>query len=228
LPSFPSHTEPDPSPSKRSYNPIRDQRTRTAPTSKSPSASPAKKRTKKETASKTEVSPSKAKSLRNFFQPATEEQRWSKQRFNTKSISLQAPLPYDGIEDEEQDLIEDYEEESFNDIFAHYITNEAPPAEQVGATAVGKATLEKNASSRPSRRFLLPKSAHAKADHSDDNHSNGNPALSDDASRPWSERFAPCNLEELAVHKKKVADVQNWLIESFTGRSKRVCISFHH
>ena len=29
--------------------------------------------------------------------------------------------------------------------------------------------------------------------------------------RPWTERFAPINLEELAVHNKKIQDVRNWL-----------------
>lgn len=29
--------------------------------------------------------------------------------------------------------------------------------------------------------------------------------------RPWAERFGPTNLEELAVHKKKVSDVRTWL-----------------
>jgi cell cycle checkpoint protein len=38
--------------------------------------------------------------------------------------------------------------------------------------------------------------------------------------RPWAERFAPVNLEELAVHKKKVADVRGWL-ESVMGGQVR-------
>ena len=30
-------------------------------------------------------------------------------------------------------------------------------------------------------------------------------------SRPWADRFVPTNLDELAVHKKKVLDVRGWL-----------------
>lgn len=38
--------------------------------------------------------------------------------------------------------------------------------------------------------------------------------------RPWAERFAPVSLDELAVHKKKVADVRGWL-ESVMGGQLR-------
>lgn len=37
------------------------------------------------------------------------------------------------------------------------------------------------------------------------------PGALDDDLRPWSERFGPVNLEELTVHKKKVADVRRWI-----------------
>ncbi|KAH8893738.1 hypothetical protein GQ53DRAFT_96508 [Thozetella sp. PMI_491] len=42
-----------------------------------------------------------------------------------------------------------------------------------------------------------------------------------DDSRPWSERFAPANLDELAVHKKKVADVRKWLEDAVSGRTRQ-------
>ncbi|KAI0904707.1 cell cycle checkpoint protein RAD17 [Ustulina deusta] len=43
----------------------------------------------------------------------------------------------------------------------------------------------------------------------------------DDEQRPWSERFGPTNLSELAVHKKKVADVRRWLEEVMAGRMRQ-------
>lgn len=46
-------------------------------------------------------------------------------------------------------------------------------------------------------------------------------AANDDDSRPWSERFAPTNLDELAVHKKKVADVRRWIEDVMGGRSRQ-------
>lgn len=39
--------------------------------------------------------------------------------------------------------------------------------------------------------------------------------------RPWAERFAPTNLEELAVHKKKVADVRSWLESVMHGQIRQ-------
>ncbi len=39
--------------------------------------------------------------------------------------------------------------------------------------------------------------------------------------RPWAERFAPVNLDELAVHKKKVADVRAWLEDVMKGRMRQ-------
>ncbi|KAI8630521.1 cell cycle checkpoint protein RAD17 [Xylariaceae sp. FL1651] len=46
------------------------------------------------------------------------------------------------------------------------------------------------------------------------------PTLGDEQ-RPWSERFAPVNLDELAVHKKKVADVRKWLEDVMAGRMRQ-------
>ena len=39
--------------------------------------------------------------------------------------------------------------------------------------------------------------------------------------RPWAERFAPTNLDELAVHKKKVADVKGWLESVMDGKVRQ-------
>lgn len=43
----------------------------------------------------------------------------------------------------------------------------------------------------------------------------------DDDKRPWSERFGPVNLEEIAVHKRKVADVRKWLEDVMAGRMRQ-------
>ncbi len=43
----------------------------------------------------------------------------------------------------------------------------------------------------------------------------------EDDLKPWAERFAPVNLGELAVHKKKVADVRTWLEEVMAGRMRQ-------
>ncbi|KAJ4308746.1 RFC checkpoint protein Rad17 [Fusarium piperis] len=46
-------------------------------------------------------------------------------------------------------------------------------------------------------------------------------AAANDDQRPWSERFGPKNLEELAVHKKKVSDVKRWLEDVMAGRMRQ-------
>lgn len=43
----------------------------------------------------------------------------------------------------------------------------------------------------------------------------------DDDRRPWSERFGPRSLDELAVHKRKVSDVRRWLDEVVSGRMRQ-------
>ncbi len=42
--------------------------------------------------------------------------------------------------------------------------------------------------------------------------------------RPWAEKYAPVGLEELMVHKKKVADVRTWLERAFLGLDRKVCL----
>ncbi|KAL6711888.1 RFC checkpoint protein Rad17 [Coniothyrium glycines] len=39
--------------------------------------------------------------------------------------------------------------------------------------------------------------------------------------RPWTETFGPASLDELAVHKKKVADVRQWLTDVLGGRDRK-------
>ena len=39
--------------------------------------------------------------------------------------------------------------------------------------------------------------------------------------RPWTDRYAPTTLEELAVHKKKVSDVAEWFKGVFAGQNKK-------
>ena len=43
--------------------------------------------------------------------------------------------------------------------------------------------------------------------------------------KPWSEQYSPATTDELAVHKKKVADVREWLSGALSGRSSRRSVS---
>ncbi|KAF3001453.1 Cell cycle checkpoint protein rad17 [Curvularia kusanoi] len=39
--------------------------------------------------------------------------------------------------------------------------------------------------------------------------------------RPWTEKYGPLSLDELAVHKKKVSDVRAWLEDVYSGRQRK-------
>lgn len=43
--------------------------------------------------------------------------------------------------------------------------------------------------------------------------------------RPWAEKYGPTSLEELMVHKKKVADVRGWLDDAYLGRNRKVWLN---
>lgn len=70
----------------------------------------------------------------------------------------------------------------------------------------GSETENAGTSQFASQRFLKPPT---------------NAVVADDDLRPWSERFGPRNLDELAVHKRKVADVRRWLEDVIGGRMRQ-------
>lgn len=41
-------------------------------------------------------------------------------------------------------------------------------------------------------------------------------------SRPWAEMYGPASIDELAIHKKKVANVRSWLEHVFHGHAHQV------
>lgn len=173
------------------------------------------------------------KSLHNYFQSATEEQRWSSKRFEAEQRPL-ASLT-EGIEDDD-DLIED-DYDSYDEIFTQHILNGKVDADvnvgsksgldcrsQCPQSSSRQTTINHSKkTSTSAKRFLLPPSPHLR-------NTNRAPQISevkDDDNRPWAQRYAPSDLDELAVHKKKVADVRNWLDDVFTGRNRRVCTPFY-
>ncbi|KAK1964319.1 Rad17 cell cycle checkpoint protein [Colletotrichum sublineola] len=107
----------------------------------------------------------------------------------------------------------------FDDIVSDPISEEDDVAEQKASTSsiVGQNARKRFRDSTPvsssttvgsSQKFLKPPRPMK-------------PAALDDDLRPWSERFGPLNLEELAVHKRKVADVRKWLEDVVCGRLRQ-------
>ncbi|EME50288.1 hypothetical protein DOTSEDRAFT_68977 [Dothistroma septosporum NZE10] len=48
--------------------------------------------------------------------------------------------------------------------------------------------------------------------------------VKNDDKRPWTEQFAPIDLSELAVHRRKVDDVRKWLEMALRGRRNKVLV----
>lgn len=184
-----------------------------------PSQAPASRISSSPSPKKPGSSPNtKSKSLHSFFQPATEGQRWSSQKFEPKrslpTVS-EATLDADVIED-------DYD--SYDEIFTQHLTS----VKTGGAveTKVKDETKARRPASKqssrptkqPTKRFLMPTGNSTRSP---------SPAQLVEADRrPWAQRFAPSNLDEIAVHKRKVSDVQNWLEDAFSGRRREVSESF--
>lgn len=98
----------------------------------------------------------------------------------------------------------------------HDSSDDDLPAKQPAALPVRKARgpLVANSNPKPSQRFLHHVNA-VRAPQSQ-------PLAVDAAGRrPWNERYGPASLDELAVHKKKVADVRAWLSAVFSGKERK-------
>lgn len=149
------------------------------------------------------VSKNKKSSLLGYFKPATEEQRWLTRRTETKPQSS----PVGGVEDD--DLIED-DYDFYNDVYIQRgrssVKTAAGPDSEYWPNS---ANLKRTA--RPSRAFILPKEDLPKDDD----------GKNEDV-RPWAQLYGPSHVDELAVHKKKVADVGTWIGDVFAGKSRRV------
>ncbi|KAJ5827784.1 hypothetical protein N7447_004547 [Penicillium robsamsonii] len=165
---------------------------------------------------------SESKSLHRFFQPATEGQRWAPKTEKQSDPPVRETVDVDLIED-------DYD--SYDEIFTQHLVNEraatslaAVNSSQMREPAQKPAPKPKAPVKPPrkmTKRFLLS------TDY--ENGTTKEPLAAQSAGepgrRPWAQRFAPANLGELAVHKKKVSDVQHWLEDAFSGRrSERLLV----
>lgn len=179
----------------------------------SPSPSPSKPGSSPDT--------SKSKSLHTFFQPATDGQRWSSQKFEAKR-----PLP-SGTETLDADEIED-DYDSYDEIFTQHIASQTSSfntkssfSSNNGPTRASvskpKATTTRR-TNQSTKRFIMPPDSKSQNSRQSD----PQPPNHKIDHRPWAQRFAPLNLDELAVHKRKVADVRKWLEDAFAGRGREV------
>ncbi|KAI9778517.1 MAG: Cell cycle checkpoint protein rad17 [Geoglossum umbratile] len=140
--------------------------------------------------------PSNTRSIYTFFTSSTQQQR--------SAQGAKCPIP----EEEKDDIIQDNsQDEDYID------SRDASGISRMDNTQGGRAASHGITSA--SRKFII-KGGGAGENAPTDAH----PVASSDL-RPWSEKYAPMNLDELAVHKKKVADVRAWLESVFGGRDRK-------
>lgn len=182
----------------------------------SPKSSPAK--TKKTT--KAQKEPEKSKSLHTFFTKATEEQRWRK-RSETPDIvaDLENGEIGDAIEDDDLSDGTLQELSSRTDKAATSLQDSRKPALPALANRKNGLGIGPLSSSQRFVKGPPPKdTVRIKVEDQDQSQAVA------EGYRPWADRYGPANLEELVVHKKKVADVQGWLQGKCTGRHSQVSI----
>lgn len=155
--------------------------------------------------------------MHNFFQPATDEQRWSFSKSDAGSRQAQQGSSF--AEELEDDLIEDdwLEDDWIQD---DLLGDTTKPQKLTIRDSVKKQDMAVHTTSKPawrtaSKRFILDDDGPVKRTEK------AKPIEGTDI-RPWSEKYAPIFIEHLAVHKKKVADVREWLSAALSGRSRHV------
>ncbi|EAW13571.1 putative cell cycle checkpoint protein Rad17 [Aspergillus clavatus NRRL 1] len=134
-------------------------------------------------------------------------------------------------DEDDNDVIEDGYD-SYDEIFMQYLTSRKP-MDRVESKAISGGAYR---SCRPStksnsgrsrgltsnpRRFMMPPTLNSE--------SHGSYVLTSFPDRtmkrlPWAQRYPPSNLNELAVHKRKVTEVQTWLSNAFTMNAKKLLV----
>lgn len=72
--------------------------------------------------------------------------------------------------------------------------------------------------------FVLPQSGSQKFRKTSSGERLPSMAILNEDKRPWTEQFGPRDLSELVVHKKKVADVHDWLEQAYSHRRQRILV----
>ncbi|GFF31414.1 cell cycle checkpoint protein RAD17 [Aspergillus udagawae] len=170
---------------------------------------------------------SKTRSLHNYFPAASETQRWD----THKAESFRWTQPSTDKIDMSDDTIEDGYD-SYDELFSHYIAErkvtperrmEAPLAagERVNQAQATAHAFSSRSFASNRRRFVVPSASESKHHGS---YSLATNYDSDTEKLPWAQKYSPINLNELAVHKKKIADVQSWLSDALRAYEKKLLV----
>lgn len=157
------------------------------------------------------------KSLHSFFGRVSEEQRWSR-RVDSPTEAAPEGDAGDEIEDDDASLDEAFAQlsESYTD--TKTVLDRRKPGRAFGIKQGPGGTQSILPSS--SQRFAKPALPPVEKATSQPN---GAATFQKQDHRPWADQYAPAVLEDLAIHKKKVADVQKWLSDVLDGRNPSVC-----
>lgn len=190
-PSFPSQPR-----MKSSTNPPKATLGRKS-TTKSPSTSPDKPKGKGKFEDKV-----KSGNIYTFFTKQAQKQQTEGGGIKTNTSSQIPPQSSISLTIEDDDLISD-------DEFSTQPRSSSMVGQAAKKRARGTDAFKNEEGSLPSmsQKFMAkPKAREVKVEED---------------MRPWAERYGPVNLDELAVHKKKVADVRIWLEDVMNGRRRQ-------
>ena len=169
---------------------------------KSPTKAKATK-VKSKTAMKDEPHPS-AKPIYSFFNAATQRQQRSQ-----RSASPEKPASQDEPEAINDDSGDDESTVTLSKGMSVALTMRKRKVQHGG-------NCEREAS--------LPPPATQKFRKTSDGARTPSLSVVNEDKRPWTEQFAPLDLTELAVHKRKVTDMRQWLDSAFSGRRHKVLV----
>lgn len=178
------------------------------------SGTPKAPRTRKETianpaSQNSQGSPSKAKErpIYSFFNAATQRQQ--------SSTTVNSQLKKESVEAEEEDLIQD--DDSFGEELANLSETKFGTKYPI---AVRRKRKIHDVAGADTDSLGLPKGSQIFKRAAIEANGHSGPSKTLDL-RPWTEKYGPVNLDELAVHKKKVQDVTSWLQNVLSGRDRK-------
>ncbi|TKA70029.1 hypothetical protein B0A55_09083 [Friedmanniomyces simplex] len=159
-------------------------------------------KTKGKTAAKSELPPN-SKSIYSFFNAATQRQRFSQPSASPEKLTQEEP---EAIHDDSDDGG----------------TALALSKGSSTALAVRKRKAQQHISLEDDK--ILAPSATQKFRKTSDGGRIASISIVNEDKRPWVEQFAPVDLSELAVHKRKVADVRQWLETALSGKRQKLLV----
>ncbi|KAL4789206.1 Rad17 cell cycle checkpoint protein-domain-containing protein [Aspergillus venezuelensis] len=127
------------------------------------------------------------------------------------------------MNDSEDSIEDDYD--SYDELFTQHFTEEKLSQldgleiqscfrGQAQSPAPHRRSESQRSLGGKAKRFLLQSQASSKPELS-------NNTQLEEIELPWAQKYAPRTLEELAVHKRKVQDVEHWLNDALAGKSQK-------